>query len=137
MYIKCLLFRAGRQIVECNHFMLRENATKSFTPQICTEAEINKNPQMCFANVVYIVNVSLQVQMWFSLQMQMWSSLKVFHCKYFITKCFIASVSLQMFHCKCFFIASVFHCKCFFIASVFHCKCFSLQVFFIASNKAT
>ena len=95
---------------------------KSFTPQICTEAEINKNPQMCFANVVYIVNVSQQVQMWFSLQMQMWSSLKVFHCKYFITKCFTASVSLQMFHCKCLFIASVFHCKCFSLQVLFLCK---------------
>ena len=121
MYIKCLLFRAGRQIVECNHFMLRENATKSFTPQICAEAEIKTANVFCkcglhckcftaSTNVVFIANANVVFIESVSLQ--------VFHYKVFHCKCFITNVSLQVF----------FHCKCFFIASVFHCKCFSLQV---------
>ena len=117
MYIKCLLFRAGRQIVECNHFMLRENATKKLYASNMYRSRDQQKPAnvfckcglhcKCFTastNVVFIANANVV---------------------------FIESVSLQVFHYK------VFHCKCFitnvslqvlFIASVFHCKCFSLQV---------
>jgi hypothetical protein len=98
--------------------MFRENATKSFTPQICAEAEIKTANVFCkcglhckcftaSTNVVFIANANVVFIASVSLQ--------VFHYK-----CFIASVSLQMFHCKCF-ITNV-SLQVFFIASVFHCR---------------